>query len=52
VSVQDDRILFITSLEMYRLVHIEDGMCAHLAGMAVELKVNKCTVKLTFDVGK
>jgi len=23
--------------------------CVHFTGMAVELKVNNCTVKLTFD---
>jgi hypothetical protein len=33
-------------------VHVEDRMCTHLDGMAVELKVNNCIVKLTFDVGK
>jgi hypothetical protein len=37
---------------MHRLAHVEDRMYTHLAGMAVELKVNNCTVKLTFDVVK
>jgi hypothetical protein len=37
---------------MHRLIHVEDGMCTHLAGIAVELKVNKCSVKLTSDIGK